>query len=71
MLFNKMSDALYLASERQQSKPITIGPGADSENLDFVAPLEEHRVYGIFCFFISPAFILKILPLSKYVRKTL
>ena len=24
MLFSKMSDALYLASERQQSKPITI-----------------------------------------------
>ena len=24
MLFSKMSDALYLASERQQSKPITM-----------------------------------------------
>ena len=24
MLFNKMSDALYLASERHQSKPITM-----------------------------------------------
>ena len=24
MLFNKMSDAMYLTSERQQSKPITM-----------------------------------------------
>ena len=43
-------------------------PGADSENLDFAAPLEEHRFYGIFCFFGSPASILKTLPLSKCVR---
>ena len=46
-------------------------PGADSENLDCVAPPEEHRFYGIFCFFGSPASILKTLPLSKCVRKTL
>ena len=45
--------------------------GADSENLDFVAPPEEHRFYGIFCFFGSPASILKTLPLSKCVQKTL
>ena len=32
-------------------------PGADSENLDFVASVEEHRFYGIFCFFGSSAFI--------------
>ena len=31
-------------------------PGADSENLDFAAPLEEDRFYGTFCFFSSPAF---------------
>ena len=49
----------------------TYSPGADSENLDFVAPPEEHRFYGIFCFFGSPASILKTLPLSKCVRKTL
>ena len=30
---------------------ITYSPGADSENLDFVAPPEEQRFYGIFCFF--------------------
>ena len=35
-------------------------PGADSEKLDLVAPLEEHRFYGIFCFFGSPASILTI-----------
>ena len=46
-------------------------PGADSEKLDFVAPLEEHRFYGILCFFVSPASILKTLPFSKCVRKTL
>ena len=38
-------------------------PGDDSENLDFAAPLEEHRFYGILCIFGSPAFILKTLPL--------
>ena len=37
-------------------------PMADSENLDFVAPLEEHRFHCIFCFFGSPAFILKMCP---------
>ena len=46
-------------------------PGGDSENLNFVAPPEEDRFYGIFCFFGSPAFILKTIPLSKCVRKTL
>ena len=46
-------------------------PGADSENLDFVAPPEEHKINGIFCLFSLPAFILKILSLSKCVRKTL
>ena len=49
----------------------TNSPGADSENLDFVAPLEEHRFYGIFCSFVSPVFIFKTLPLSKCLRKTL
>ena len=38
---------------------INSSPAADSENLNFVAPLEEHRFYGIFCFFGLPAFILK------------
>ena len=46
-------------------------PGDDSENLDFVAPLDEHRLYGIFCFFDSLAFIFKTLPLLKCVLKTL
>ena len=46
-------------------------PGADSENLDLVAPPEEHRFYGLFYFFGSPASIFKTLPLSKCVRKTL
>ena len=46
-------------------------PGAGYENLDFVAPPEEHRFYGTFCFFGSPSSILKTLPLSKCVRKTL
>ena len=50
---------------------IYTSPGADSENLDFVAPPEAHRFYGIFCFFGLPASILKTLPLSKCVRKTL
>ena len=40
-------------------------PGADSENLDFATPLEEHRFYGIICFFCSPAFYLKAFPLKK------
>ena len=35
----------------------TNSSGADSENLDFVAPLEEHRFYVIFCFFGSPDFV--------------
>ena len=38
-------------------KTDTSSPGADSENLDFVAPPEEHSF--IFCFFGSPAPILK------------
>ena len=46
-------------------------PGADSENLDFAAPLAEHGFNGIFCFFGPPPFILKTLPLSKSVQKTL
>ena len=47
-------------------------PGVDSENLDFSAPLEEHKFYGLFCFFGSTDFILKTLPyILKSVRKTL
>ena len=41
----------------------TNSPGADSKNLDFVAPPEEHRIYGIFSLFGLPASILKTLPL--------
>ena len=45
---------------------ITLSPGAYSEK--FVAPLEEHRFYGIFRLFGSQAFILKTLPILKCVR---
>ena len=50
---------------------LRISPRTDSENLDFAAPLQEHWLYGIFCFFGPPAFILKTLSLSKSVQKTL
>ena len=40
----------------------TLSPGADSENLDFVAPPEEHRFYGIFCFLVHQLPFLKHYP---------
>ena len=52
------------------TKYLAFSPRADSENLDFAAPLEEHLFYGIFCFFGSPSFILKTFILSKSVGKT-
>ena len=49
-----------------------IGLGLIMQTYAFVAPLEEHRLlYGIFCLFGSPAFILKTLLLLKCVRQTL
>ena len=42
---------LYMDYQYEQFvNRLCISPGADSENLDFVAPLEEHRFYGISCY---------------------
>ena len=59
-----------MENAKNQNFFMPFSPMTDYENLNFVAPLKEHRFYGIFCFFGSPAFILKTSPLSKCVRKT-
>ena len=64
-------DAIIRCHKRDTKGDRCSSPGADSENLDFFAPPEEHKINGIFCLFSLPTFILKTLSLSKCVRKTL